>query len=192
MSLDTLTVTVTPGYDSIEKGIVYFNDLAATATLNPGASSGTQCTPSLPDDAVTLADVTGWRDAAAGNAAGVLRWNRVLAALGVNTGEAPITVAESLANESTLDAARWDRVTRTLQALAQCSEATEPEISIMSVGDITEGADATFAIAASPAPAADLAVSVSVTQSGDLCSDGHADDHHPHIWRLHPYRRHHR
>ena len=63
MSLDTLTVTVTPGHDSIDKGIVYFNDLAATATLNPRASSGTQCTPNLPNDAVTLTDVTGWRDA---------------------------------------------------------------------------------------------------------------------------------
>ncbi len=42
-----------------------------------------------------------------------------------------------------------------------------PEISIVAGGDIIEGADATFALSASPAPTAALPVSVSVTASGD-------------------------
>ena len=170
-SLDTLTVTVTPGYDSGEMGgTVYLNSLAATATLSPGSSSAAECTPNLPNDAVTLADVTGWRDASPNDTAHVLRWNRVLAALGVDTGETPMTIAESIANESALNATRWDRVTRTLQALAQCSEATEPEISIAAGSDVTEGTDATFTITASPTPTAALSVSVTVSQSGDYAT----------------------
>ena len=170
-SLDTLTVTVTPGYDSDEMGgTVYLNSLAATATLSPGSSSAAECTPNLPNDAVTLADVTGWRDASPNDTAHVLRWNRVLAALGVDTGETPMTIAESIVNESALNAARWDRVTRTLQALAQCSEATEPEISIAVGAEVTEGSDATFTITAIPAPTAALTVSVTVSQSGAYTS----------------------
>ncbi|MXZ84460.1 MAG: hypothetical protein F4Z02_02235, partial [Acidimicrobiia bacterium] len=43
-----------------------------------------------------------------------------------------------------------------------------PEISITADGDVTEGADASFTVSASPAPAQPLSVDVSVSQSGDF------------------------
>ena len=43
-----------------------------------------------------------------------------------------------------------------------------PEVSIAAGGGITEGGAATFTITANPAPAADLEVTVTVTQSGDF------------------------
>ncbi|MDE0497635.1 MAG: fibronectin type III domain-containing protein, partial [Acidimicrobiaceae bacterium] len=42
-----------------------------------------------------------------------------------------------------------------------------PVISVTADGDVTEGEDATFTVTANPAPAADLDVSVTVSQSGD-------------------------
>ncbi len=43
-----------------------------------------------------------------------------------------------------------------------------PVVSVTAVGDVTEGSVAQFTVTASPAPAADLAVSVTVTASGDF------------------------
>ena len=47
-----------------------------------------------------------------------------------------------------------------------------PEISITAGADITEGGDATFTITATPNPAADLDVTIEVSQSGDYASTG--------------------
>ena len=52
-------------------------------------------------------------------------------------------------------------------ATVSVSDDDVPEISISAGGGVTEGGDASFTITASPAPAADLSVSVTVTQSGD-------------------------
>ncbi len=43
-----------------------------------------------------------------------------------------------------------------------------PEVSIASNGDVTEGGNATFTVTANPAPAADLDVTIAVSQSGDF------------------------
>ena len=144
---------------------------AATPTPAPEACN-------LPSDAISVAEVTGWRDALDSTkaAAGIKRWDRVLAALGVETGETPMTVTQAQAVSNWLKNTRWDRTARTLSALDQCDDpppatpaATPPtpEISITSDGDVTEGGAASFTISASPAPAADLTVSVNVSQSGD-------------------------
>ena len=45
-----------------------------------------RCAAHLPADAVSIAEVTGWRDAHAHIASHVARWNRVLTALGQDTG----------------------------------------------------------------------------------------------------------
>ena len=49
----------------------------------------------------------------------MLRWNRVLAALGeeVAAGVSPMTVAEAKTNESRYMRSRWARVTATLEAI---------------------------------------------------------------------------
>ncbi len=181
----TATLTVATADDSADEA-----DGSVTATLSAGpgymvsATAGSAsvvvadddvppsavCVPSLPSDAVTAAEVTGWRDGHSG-AAHVLRWNRVLAALGADTGETAMTVEQSRANESEFMFSRWDRVTRTLEALEQCDgppPPVTPEVGIAAGGGIAEGGDAVFTVTADPAPTAPLAVSVTVAQTGDF------------------------
>ncbi len=139
-----------------------------------GTSTG--CT--LPADAITVAEVTGWRDALdpARAAAGIKRWNRVLEALGDDTGTGlaamPPELAQRVANW--LGNTRWDRTARTLEARTQCDDPppATPEISIAAGSGVTEGSAATFTITASPTPAADLDVTIEVSQSGDYASTG--------------------
>ena len=142
---------------------------ATVAVRDDDDAAPAVCVPSLPSDAVTVSEVTGWRDGHSGSAH-VLRWNRVLAALGTDTGETPMTVEQSRANESVFIPSRWDRVTRTLEALEQCADppAATPEVSITAGGDIGEGGDATFTVAAVPAPSAGLDVTVAVAAAGDF------------------------
>ena len=196
VSPGTRTVTI-PTSGSAALAVATTNDSAdeadgsVTATVSAGsgytvsASSGSAsvavsddddpvpvCVPSLPSDAVTAAEVTGWRDGHSG-AAHVLRWDRVLAALGVDTGEVEMTVEQSRANEGLFMFSRWDRVTRTLEALEQCADpppapSVDPEVSIAAGSNITEGGDATFTVTADPAPTAALTVDVTVAQSGDF------------------------
>ena len=128
------------------------------------------CVPSLPSDAVTVSVVTGWRDEYS-HAAHQQRWDRVLAALGVDTGETAMTVADAEAVKAQFDNARWDRTVRTLQAMTQCDDdppAVVPEVSVTAGGGVTEGGDATFTVTADPAPTAALTVDVTVTAAGDF------------------------
>ncbi len=158
------SVTVT-----VNSGSGYTVSSAAGAATVAVSDDDEGCAPNLPSDAVTVSEVTGWRDAHDDDSAHVLRWNRVLTALGTDTGETAMTVAESQANEDQFMASRWDRVTRTLQALEACNNPpVEPEVSITAGSGVTEGGDAVFTVAASPAPSAALLVDVTVAQSGDF------------------------
>ena len=130
------TLTVATSDDSVDEA-----DGSVTATLNTGtgyivsttAGAATvavsddddpppACT--LPDDAITVAEVTGWRDGLdpIKAAAGVKRWNRVLEAFDVDTGTGLAPMPAELAREvaNWLKNTRWDRTARTLEAMAQC------------------------------------------------------------------------
>ena len=52
-------------------------------------------------------------------------------------------------------------------AVSDNDDASTPVVSVSAGSGVTEGGDVTFTVTASPAPAADLAVSVTVSQSGD-------------------------
>ena len=167
------------------------SDGSITATVNTGAGytisstagsatvdvsdddASAVCTVQLPSDAVTVAEVQQWRGEYS-HSAHQQRWDRVLAALGVDTGEAAMSVADARAIKNRIDNTRWDRTVRTLQAMAQCNNppppppVVEPEISITAGSGVTEGADAVFAVTASPVPSAALTVDVTVAQSGDF------------------------
>ncbi len=184
----TATLTVATANDSVDEP-----DGSVTATVGAGTGytvsatagaasvavadddspvpSAAVCVPSLPWDAVTVAVVTGWRDEFS-HAAHQQRWDRVLAALGVDTGETAMTVADAQAVKARIDNARWDRTVRTLEAMAQCDTdpppAADPEVSITAGGGITEGGDAAFTVTADPAPTAALTVEVTVAQAGDF------------------------
>ena len=190
----TYTLTVATTNDSADEA-----DGSVTATVNTGTgysvsssggaatvavadnddppAEGIEQTCKLPSDAMSVAEITGWRDALDSSraGAGIKRFNRVLSTLGVDTGETPMTVEQAQAVSNWIKNIRWDRTARTLEAWSQCDESppppppppAKPEISIASDGDITEGGNASFTISASPAPTASLSVSVSVSQSGD-------------------------
>ncbi len=137
----------------------------------------------LPADAVTAAEVTAWRDALdpVSAAAGIRRFNRVLEALGVDTNsdQNAMTYHEGRAIDDRIQNNRWDRISRTLTAIqrdncaaAPTTTSANPQVSISAGSDITEGADAVFTLTASPAPSADLNVSVTVSQSGRYITAG--------------------
>ena len=182
----TFTVTTTDDSDDEPDGSV-------TATIDSGtgytvsSSNGAAtvavadddvCTATLPSDAVTVAEITGWRDALS-NDAGIRRFNRVLAALGVDTGlpAMPADLAQDVADW--LGNTRWDRIARTLAAMEQdqCDDPPppDPEISITPGSDVTEGSDATFTVTASPSPTAALTVNLTVSQSGSFGAATGAD-----------------
>ena len=73
----------------------------------------TSTTCELPDDAITVAEVTGWRDALDPNkaGAGINRWNRVLEAFGVDTGTGVTAMTSDQAQNVAdwLGNTRWDR-----------------------------------------------------------------------------------
>ncbi len=183
----SFTLTVATTGDSTDEA-----DGSVTATVSTGtgytvsSSAGSasvavsddddpaECAPQLPDDAVTVDEVTGWRDGlSAAAAAGVKRFNRVLAALGVDTGDTPMTAEQAQGVADWLGNSRWDRISRTLAAVeqAQCdddAEQDDPEISIAGGAGVVEGVAASFTLTASPKPAVDLDVTVTVAQSGDF------------------------
>ena len=78
------------------------------------------CATFLPSNAVTLSEVANWRNENGLNVAHALRWDRVLAALGVDTGVTPMTAHEANTNRAHFDFSRWDRTTATLEAVEQC------------------------------------------------------------------------
>ena len=166
--------SVTATIDSGTGYTVSTTSSAATVAVSDDDDSSATC--NLPADAVSVAEVTGWRDQYSA-ATHQSRWNRVLEALGEDTGsgESPMTAAQARDIKSRIDNSRWDRTVRTLEALSQCDAPpppATPEISIASDGDVTEGGTASFTITASPAPTAGLSVSVTVSQSGDFASTG--------------------
>ncbi|MDE2884148.1 MAG: hypothetical protein OXO53_03485, partial [Chloroflexota bacterium] len=97
-----------------------------------------------------------------GNPAHIRKWNRVLAAIGYDSGESPMPESEIHAN-----AAKWPESSFKLVSDYLKLQAGQPEISVSGGSGVTEGGDASFTVSASPAPSADLDVKVTVTQSGD-------------------------
>ena len=165
---------------SINNGTSYtVSSSSSTATV--AIADNDTCAPTLPTDAVTIAEITGWRDALDPTraAAGIKRFNRVLATLGVDTGETPMTVQQAQAVSNWLKNTRWDRIARTLAAIeqSQCDTQppTEPVITITAGSDITEGSDASFTVTASPTPTSALTVNLTVSQSGHFGATTGAD-----------------
>ena len=110
-----------------------------------------------------------------GHPAHIAKWNRVLEAIGHDTGTglSPMPDPEIHAN-----AKKWpDSPFKAASDHLNCVEAQggqdqdqprqEPEIAVTAGSAVTEGGDAVFTLTATPAPAADLSVSVTVATDGD-------------------------
>ena len=110
----------------------------------------------------------------------VNRWQRALAALGAldpaGVSGGALTLDEARQNANNYSSPVWDQVVAELEAKAAFEAAQQtpqtqlpptPEVSITSASGGTEGSNVTFTVSASPAPTADMAVSVTVATSGD-------------------------
>ncbi len=186
----SVTFTVGTTDDSTDE-----TDGSVTATVNAGSAytvSSTQgaATVSVSDnDDPVVEEQTGYtvdpdviakvRELASQTQHGtahVNRWNRVLLAFGEHDGAGvtggPMTAAEAQEMADRHSSPVWDEVVTELTALAAASTQTPPppptpEVSVSAGSGITEGGDAVFTVTASPAPASNLDVSVTVSQSGD-------------------------
>ena len=110
---------------AVVNGSVSTNKSSSVITVTTAAAATPIPTPpacNLPADAITVAEVTGWRDALDSTkaAAGIKRWNRVLATLCVDTGEQPMSAVLAQAVSNWLKNTHWDRTARTLDAIEQC------------------------------------------------------------------------
>ena len=111
-----------------------------------------------------------------GNAAHIAKWNRVLEAIGHDTGTglSPMPASDIHANAAQWPASPFKAASDRLSCVAQGGQDQDqpqqqtPEITVTAdAASVTEGGDAVFTIAASPAPAADLQVDVTVAATGD-------------------------
>ncbi len=179
----TVTVTVTPGYDTDSGTAVYLDSLAATTTVDLSGEDETSSDPPavppecVPDDTLKLArryyDLNKHRAPGYGK-----NWRRVLIAFGdiADTQLKPFTAAEASQSETRWSG--WRPFREALECIEQAQTAkpapppVEPEISITAGTDVTEGGDATYTITAAPAPTADLDVTIEITQTGAFTSTG--------------------
>ena len=107
-----------------------------------------------------------------GNPAHIRKWNRVLAAIGHASGEEAMPASEIHANaarwpDSPFKAASEYLKSAGAQGLQGQEQQQKPEITVAAGGAVSEGGDAVFTLTANPAPAAPLAVSVTVAAEGD-------------------------
>ncbi len=190
----TLTVTVTPEHVDDNGDTQQLAALAATATaaVGPGSdalSASAQASPQEAEQACVsnalLADVDA-RIAASGSTAGVERWTRVKNALTGQQDAIALSEVEEIyerRSQNGWSTGQWDPVIEALECLetasaqpAQTQPAQTPpptpEISIAAGSGVTEGGAAKFTITANPAPAADLDVTIEVSQSGDYAQAG--------------------
>ena len=114
-------------------------------------------------------DVEGYAQETGNGPAHVTRWKRVLAAFGDQNGHTKMTVAEAQQNADDFWAVRWSPVVTALQCLKNAGTNTDPEITVEGGSAIAEGGNAVFTLKASPTPAANLAVTLTVDD--DATSD---------------------
>ncbi len=99
------------------------------------------------------------------NPAHILKWNRVLAAIGYDSGVDPMPASEIHENAETWPDSAFKAASDYLKSRG--GQQRKPEVTVTAGAGVTEGGDATFTVTADPAPAADLAVGVTVTAGGD-------------------------
>ena len=161
----SVTVTVTDG-DGYTVGA------AASGSITIEDDDAPATTPDWTDYQTVVSYLVEVRDnpkntAVKGNPVHIAKWNRVLEALGHDTGTG---VAPMAASEIHANAAQWpDSPFNAASVYLKSQEQQQEPAVTVSAGTspVTEGADASFTLTATPAPAADLAVNVTVATDGD-------------------------
>ena len=197
----TITVTVTPEYVDGNGQTQLASDLAGTATLDVGQGpDGTQDPDSQSADTQTAPQEQEDQDERQAPVAtpaphcvsdGLLdlvrdyysanqnrapnygeNWKRVLIAFGDVQDDQLTPYTASQARQSEQLWAGWKPVREALVCIEAANPPATPVISITAGSAVTEGTAATFTVTASPAPASDLDVAVTVSQSGDFAGTG--------------------
>ena len=179
----TLTVATTNDeVDEPDGSVTVTVDASANLDYRVSSSQGTAVVVVSDDDGGytvnqgTIARVKELASQTQHGAAHVNRWNRVLLAFGEHDGTGvtggPMTAAEAQDMADNHSSPVWDLVVVELTALEAAAAQTPPppptpEVSVTAGSGVTEGGDAVFTVTASPAPTANLDVSVTVSQSGD-------------------------
>ena len=179
----TLTVATTNDeVDEPDGSVTVTVDASANLEYRVSSSQGTAVVVVSDDDGGytvnqgTIARVKELASQTQHGTAHVNRWNRVLLAFGEHDGTGvtggPMTAAEAQDMADNHSSPVWDLVVVELTALEAAAAQTPPppptpEVSITAGSGVTEGGDATFTVTASPAPASNLDVSLTVSQSGD-------------------------
>ena len=177
----TLTVATTNDeVDEPDGSVTVTIDASANLDYRVSSSQGTAIVVVSDDDdgyTVNLGTIAKVRELASQTQHGtahVNRWNRVLLAFGEHDGTGvtggAMTAAEAQQMADRHSSNVWDLVVAELTALEAAAAQTPPtpEVNITRSAGGTEGASVTFTLTASPAPSADLAVSVTVATSGDF------------------------
>ena len=169
--------------------------VSMTVTAGSGYTVGSAASGSVTvrdDDGPTTPDYTDYqtvvnylievRDnpkntAVKGNPVHIAKWNRVLAAIGHDSPEQPMPASDIHAKAEQWPDSPFKAASVYLKSLDEedtdgtppdTPPVTPPEITVSAdAASVTEGGDAAFTLTASPAPAADLAVSVTVATDGD-------------------------
>ncbi len=98
------------------------------------------------------------------------RWDRALLAFGETVEDSSLTPMTAAEAQGYADRGweRWVEVAAAMWEMEGGRPAPDPVVTVAAGGGVTEGAAARFTLTADPAPAADLAVTVAVSQSGDV------------------------
>ena len=96
------------------------------------------------------------------------RWDRVLLAFGETVSDGSLTAMSAAEAQGYADRGwtRWVEVAEALWEMEGGRPVPDPVVTVAAGGGVTEGAAAGFTLTAAPAPAADLAVTVAVSQRG--------------------------
>ena len=162
----SVTVTVTDGAG-------YTVGASASGSITIEDDDAPATTPDWTDYQTVVSYLIEVRDnpkntAVKDNPVHIAKWNRVLEALGHDTGTG---VAPMAASEIHANAAQWPDSpfnAASVYLKSQEQDPDEPAVTVSAgASPVTEGADASFTLTATPAPAADLAVNVTVATDGD-------------------------
>ncbi|MCY4330938.1 MAG: hypothetical protein OXC96_00170, partial [Cyanobacteria bacterium MAG CAR1_bin_15] len=174
----TLTLEAGAGYavgPYSSQTVAIMDDDAATQQQVDNEDNGEGDNPYAAYTAL-IADVWVYVAETANGEEHVKRWQRVLKALGEKdaafAGLTPMTASEA---QTYADRgwSRWEPVVTALTALeAAAQPPVQPTVSIAGGSAVTEGGEVTFTLTATPPPAANLAVTVSVSESGNVASSG--------------------
>ncbi|MYA49371.1 MAG: fibronectin type III domain-containing protein, partial [Chloroflexi bacterium] len=165
----SVTVTVDPDADHDDYLVSTTQGSATVVVSDDDASSPYHDYQTVVDLLIEVRDNPP-NPAMRNNPAHVKKWNRVLAAVGYDSGESAMPASEIHDNAAQWPDSPFHAASVYLTSLEQPrgqGQQQTPEISVTGGAGITEGGDAVFTVTASPAPAANLDVSVTVSQSGD-------------------------